>query len=114
MILMGANPFSGPLAAMGPENLDFFGPKWHSLCSWLFQGKKLLDFLVFIFGSTVLNNRPKKGLVHCVNRTFVILLRNIYNFFKIIFIPNRPASSFQLYTTEGKTRSRETAPLTLL
>ncbi len=26
MILMGKNPFWGPLEGMGPENRDFFGP----------------------------------------------------------------------------------------
>jgi hypothetical protein len=27
MILMGENPFRGPLEGLGPKNLDFFGPK---------------------------------------------------------------------------------------
>jgi hypothetical protein len=27
MILMGANPLLGPMKGVGPENLDFFGPK---------------------------------------------------------------------------------------
>jgi hypothetical protein len=31
MILMGANPLLSSLEGMGPESLDFFGPKWHSL-----------------------------------------------------------------------------------
>ncbi len=26
MILLGLNPFLGPLEGVGPENLDFFGP----------------------------------------------------------------------------------------
>jgi hypothetical protein len=26
MILMGENPFRGPLEGVGPENRDFFGP----------------------------------------------------------------------------------------
>jgi len=26
----GGNPFRGPLEGLGPKNLDFFGPKWHS------------------------------------------------------------------------------------
>jgi hypothetical protein len=29
---------------LGPRNLDFFGSKWHSLCSLPFQGPKSLDF----------------------------------------------------------------------
>jgi hypothetical protein len=33
MILMGANSLLGPLAGVGPENLDFFGPKWHFFAS---------------------------------------------------------------------------------
>jgi len=32
MILMRANPLHGQLEGVGPENLDFFGPKWHMLC----------------------------------------------------------------------------------
>ncbi len=40
MILMGANPLFGPLVGVGPENLDFFVPKWHSLRSLPFQGPK--------------------------------------------------------------------------
>jgi hypothetical protein len=31
MISMGAIPLLGPLEGVGPENLDFFGPKKHSL-----------------------------------------------------------------------------------
>jgi hypothetical protein len=27
MISMGENPFWGPLEGVGPENLDFYGPK---------------------------------------------------------------------------------------
>jgi len=33
MILMWSHPLLGPLEGVGPENLDFFGPKWHSLRS---------------------------------------------------------------------------------
>ena len=33
MSFMRANRFRGPLEGVGPENLDFFGPKWHSLRS---------------------------------------------------------------------------------
>jgi hypothetical protein len=29
MILMLANPLLRPLEGRGPENLNFFGPKWH-------------------------------------------------------------------------------------
>jgi hypothetical protein len=28
---MGANPLLGPLERVGPEDLDFFGPKWQVL-----------------------------------------------------------------------------------
>jgi hypothetical protein len=63
------------------------------------SGPKTSQFLVFIFGSTVHNNRTKKGLIHCVNRTFVILLRNLYNFSFIIFIPNRSQVLFS-YTQQ--------------
>ncbi len=31
IILMGTNPLLGPLEGVGPENLDFFWPLWHSL-----------------------------------------------------------------------------------
>jgi hypothetical protein len=37
---MGANPLLGLLEGVGPENLDFFGPKWHSHRSQPFQGPK--------------------------------------------------------------------------
>jgi hypothetical protein len=33
MILMWENPLLGPVEEVGPENLDFFGPKWHLLRS---------------------------------------------------------------------------------
>ncbi len=33
MIFMQANPYLGRLEGVGGENLDFFGPKWHSLRS---------------------------------------------------------------------------------
>ena len=33
MILMWSHPLLGQLEGVGPENLDFFGPKWHSLRS---------------------------------------------------------------------------------
>jgi hypothetical protein len=44
MILMRENLLLGPLKGVGPENLDFSGPKWHSLCSLLFQGPKKSRF----------------------------------------------------------------------
>jgi hypothetical protein len=40
----GLHPLLGPLDGVGPENLNFFGPKWHLLSSWPFQGQKSLDF----------------------------------------------------------------------
>jgi hypothetical protein len=46
MILMRANPFLRPLERGGPENLDFLGPKWHSLRSWPFQCPKKSRFSV--------------------------------------------------------------------
>jgi hypothetical protein len=30
MVLRGATSLRGALEGVGPENLDFFGPKWHS------------------------------------------------------------------------------------
>jgi hypothetical protein len=49
MIMIGANPLLGPLEEVGPENIDFFGPKWH------------LSSLVAISG-------PKKVPSHIKNR----------------------------------------------
>ncbi len=43
-IWMGKNPFLGPFEGVGPESLDFFVPKWHSLRSLPFKGPKSLDF----------------------------------------------------------------------
>ncbi len=40
LILMPANPLLGPLEGEGPENLDFFGPKWPSIRSLPFQSPK--------------------------------------------------------------------------
>jgi hypothetical protein len=40
LILMWGNPLLGPSEGVGPENHDFFVPKWHSLCLLLFQGPK--------------------------------------------------------------------------
>jgi len=45
MILMRANLLLGALEGMGSENLDFFGPKWDTLCLRLFQGPKKSRFL---------------------------------------------------------------------
>jgi hypothetical protein len=44
MILMRANPLLGQLEWVGPENLEVFKPKWHSLRSLPFQGQKSLEF----------------------------------------------------------------------
>jgi hypothetical protein len=38
--LMGANTLLRPLEEAGPENLNFFGAKWHLLRSMPFQGPK--------------------------------------------------------------------------
>ncbi len=46
MILTRANSLHGPLEVVGPENLDFFGPKLHSLRSLPFQGPPLPVALV--------------------------------------------------------------------
>ncbi len=32
MVLRRENPLLEALEGVGPGNLDFFGPKWHSLC----------------------------------------------------------------------------------
>jgi hypothetical protein len=39
MILMRTNPLLRPLEGVGPENLNFFGIKWHS-----FRAQKSLSF----------------------------------------------------------------------
>jgi hypothetical protein len=39
-MFIGENSLLGPYKEVGPEKLDFFGPKWHSLCSLQFQGTK--------------------------------------------------------------------------
>ncbi len=44
MNLMRANPLLGLFEGVGPENLHFFGPKWHSLCLLPFRAPKSLDF----------------------------------------------------------------------
>jgi hypothetical protein len=45
IVLRRATSLFGAMERVGPENLDFFGPKWHSLCLLPFQGpKKVLIF----------------------------------------------------------------------
>ncbi len=44
MVLRGETSLLGALEGVGPENLDFFGPKWHSLRSCRFRAQKSLDF----------------------------------------------------------------------
>ena len=44
MVLRGATSLLGALEGVGPENLDFFGPKWHLLRSCHFRAQKSLDF----------------------------------------------------------------------
>jgi hypothetical protein len=44
IILMGANPLLRPLKEVGFKYHNFFGRKWHSLCSLPFQGPKSLIF----------------------------------------------------------------------
>jgi hypothetical protein len=39
-----ANLLLGALEGVGPGNLDFFGPKWHSLPCCNFRAQKSLDF----------------------------------------------------------------------
>jgi hypothetical protein len=41
---MGVNPLLGPLEGVGPENLDFFGPKQHLLELRSFQDPISFDF----------------------------------------------------------------------
>jgi hypothetical protein len=59
MILIGENPLLGPLEGVVPENLDFFGPKWHLLRSWPFQGPKKSQFS----GPTP-STGPRNGFSH--------------------------------------------------
>ncbi len=44
MVLRNATSLLGALEGVGPENLYFFGPKWHSLHSCHFRAQKSLDF----------------------------------------------------------------------
>ncbi len=43
-ILRSATSLRGALEGVGPENRDFFGPKWHLLCSCHFRAQKSRDF----------------------------------------------------------------------
>jgi hypothetical protein len=65
MILTRANSLHGPLEVVGPENLDFFGPKWHSLRSLPFQGPPLPMYLKMnLPASKSLSPAPFKQQVH--------------------------------------------------
>ena len=44
MVLRGATSLRGALEGVGPENLDFFGPKWHKQSECHFRAQKSLDF----------------------------------------------------------------------
>ncbi len=44
MVLRFATSLLGASEGVGSENLDFFGPKWHSICSCHFRAQKSLDF----------------------------------------------------------------------
>ncbi len=44
MVLRRPNLLLGALEGVGPGNIDFFGPKWHSLCLLQFQGPKKSRF----------------------------------------------------------------------
>jgi hypothetical protein len=44
LILMRANPFRGPLEGVGPENIDFFGPRNGNERSEYHLGLKMLRF----------------------------------------------------------------------
>ncbi len=59
---LGLNDFDAgksitrPLEAVGHENLDFFRPKWHSLCSLPFQDPKKSRF-----SGPIPSNGPRIG-----------------------------------------------------
>jgi hypothetical protein len=64
MILMPENPLPRPLE-VGPENLDFFGAKWHWLRSLPFQGPPLPTALESDFPALKsLRPPPYKQQVH--------------------------------------------------
>jgi hypothetical protein len=44
MILLGANPFRGPLERVGPENRDFLGPDMPTRETSVFWAQKSRDF----------------------------------------------------------------------
>jgi hypothetical protein len=69
----GANPLHGPLEGGGgvPEDLDFFGPKWHLLRPLPFWGPKNSQFS----GPTP-SNDPRNGFSLI---KIVFLLRHINN-----------------------------------
>ncbi len=69
----GLHPFRGPLEGVGPENLDFFGPKWHSIRSWPFQGQKK-----FRFSGPNPSNGPRNGCSPLQNHFRFKLLKNGY------------------------------------
>ncbi len=68
MVLRRATSLLGALEGVGPENLDFFGPKWHSLCSLPFQGPKKSRFpmplVMMLHVSKPLHTAPYKQQAH--------------------------------------------------
>ncbi len=73
IVLRSATALLGALEGVGPENIDFFWPKWHSLRSCHFRTQKSLDFqgpplpmplVMLLHSSKPLRTAPQKQQVH--------------------------------------------------
>ncbi len=91
MILMRANPLLGPLEVVGPKNLEFFGPIWHSLGSLPknsidFQGPPLSMALVN-YRIFLLRHRPidGRGTILHTRRSLLLLKSLLLLVFLLLF-----------------------------
>ncbi len=73
MILMRVNLFREPFERVGPENFDFLGPKWYSLCLFPFQGSKKSQFL----GPTP-SNGPRFSRIKIITSRIPRLINKTY------------------------------------
>jgi hypothetical protein len=77
MILRAATSLLGALEGVGPKNLDFFGPKWHSLCSGHFRGSKKSQFSGPTPSNATLNDvaRLKTIMYHAIKTTGTLIVQ---------------------------------------
>ncbi len=74
--MMEGNPFLSLLGWVGPESLDFFGPKWHSLRVLPFKGPEVSTFRAHPFKrpSLWISPYPNPYVLSHINNTYIITI----------------------------------------